>query len=299
MAHLPKLAVKQSGYDGRGYKHPHEGNVVPSVTTVLKQAAKPALVQWAVDQTAAYAVANIDSLLSRSELQGWGFLRFFHKRNPLPLEEGVDIRNYHIGVLDDAAELGNSTHAYIEAEVDPKFPYPDTSKEAENFWQMVAVWDIFRGAHTIEPVHTELTVWNKTLGYAGTLDGLWLIDGELWLLDIKTSRGLWAEHDMQLAALLNAEFMLIEQPDGTWTEEPFEFPFDKVGKLHIRPDDVENNGTPKPAYCELVEAEDLDLHWEGFKGLLTKAHATRAIQKRVLDKKNAAKAAAKEESSQQ
>lgn len=299
MAHLPKLAVKQSGYGGRGYKHPETGRVVPSVTTVLKEAAKPALVQWAVDQTAAYAVANIDSLLNRSELQGWGFLRWLHKRNPLPLTEGVELRNFHIGVLDDAAELGNSIHAWVEAEVDPVFSYPDTTLEADVFWQMVAVWDIFKSAHTIEPVYTELTVWNETLGYAGTLDGLWLIDGELWLLDIKTARGLWPEHDMQLAALLNAEFMLLEKPDGTWQQLPFDVKVDKVGKLHIRPDDTENDGTPKPAFAKLVESSDLDLHFEEFKGLLHKAHSSRAIQTRRLDEKKAAKAAIREETSQQ
>lgn len=288
----PELAVKQSGFGGRGYKHPLTGRVVPSVTTVLKAANKPAITQWAVDQTAAYAVANIDSLMSRSELQGWGFLRFFHKRNPLPLEEGTDIRNFHLGVLDDAAELGTSTHNWVEADVDMNLPFPDTTLEPDTFWQMVAVWNEFKLHHTVEPVYTELTVWNETWGYAGTLDGLWLIDGKLYLLDIKTSRNLWPEHLMQLAALRNAETMLVKQADGTWLELPFNLPIDNIGMLHIRPDDVENNGQPKPAYIELVEAEDLDLHWEAFKGLLKYKQAERAIQQRRLDEKAAAKAEA-------
>lgn len=295
----PELAVKQSGFGGRGYKHPLTGRIVPSVTTVLKAANKPAITQWAVDQTAAYAVANIDSLMNRSELQGWGFLRFFHKRNPLPLEDGTDIRNFHIGVLDDAAELGTSTHNWIEADVDPNMPFPDTTLESESFWQMVAVWNKFKSEHVIEAVYTELTVWNEIEGYAGTLDGLWLIDGKLYLLDLKTSRGIWPEHSMQLAALRNAKTMLVKQDDGTYKELPFDLDIENVGMLHIRPDDVETNGQPKPAYIELVEAQDLDLHWEAFKGLLRYKKAERAIQQRRLDEKNAAKAAKKEEEASQ
>lgn len=289
---LPELAVKQSGYGGRGYKNPFTGEIVPSVTTILKAADKPAITQWAVDQTAAYAVANIDSLMSRSELQGWGFLRFFHKRNPLPLEEGIDIRNYHQGVLNDAAELGTSMHEWMQSDVDENVPVPDVSGEPEQFWQMVEVWNQFQSEHRLECLYTELTVWSEKHGYAGTLDGLWIIDGVLTLLDIKTSRGTWPEHYMQLAALAEADYGLVKNADGEW--ERIEIPaFDDIQLLHIRPDDVENDGTPKPAYIELLPMKHQANRLRQFLGLLEYKKGERAIQDDELAEKKAQKEAAK------
>ena len=105
----PKLRVRSSGHGGSGYKHPHTGDVVPGVTTVLKRLDKPGVLQWAVDNTAAYAVANVDGLLNRTEEQGFGFLRWYWKRDPLKGDLS-DIRNYSDGVLNDAAELGTMMH---------------------------------------------------------------------------------------------------------------------------------------------------------------------------------------------
>lgn len=276
----PELAKRNSGFGGRGYQHPHNNSIVPSVTTILKAAAKPAIEQWVADQTAAYAVANIDALLTRTEMQGYNMLRWYHKRNPLPLEDGYDPRNYYLGVLNDAAELGTTMHGWIEADVDPEFVYPDVEGETDLFWQMHAVWDDWFSENIITPVMTETTVWNATLGYAGTFDCLWEINGELWFLDIKTARSLWPEHSMQLAALRNAETVLTKDNDS-WVETEWSLPDSvKFGFLHIRPDDVEYDGTPKPAYIELEPAEDLDLHWEGFQGLLQAKKAEIAIKER-------------------
>ena len=296
----PELSVKQSGFGGRGYKHPLTGQVVPGVTTITGSAHKPGLIQWVVDQTAAFAVANIDSLMNRSELQGWGFLRWYHKRNPLPLEEGSDIRNFHIGVLNDAAELGTSMHEFIEADVDDTRAFPDTTFEPAAFHQMVPVWEQFKREHTIEPIFTEATVWHAELGYAGTFDGLWIIDGKICLIDIKTSRNTWPEHFMQLAALKNATKLVVKDEAGVWQElDLAEWGIESVRIIHIRPDDTENDGTPKPAYIEMIEAEDLDLHWQGFKGLLMYKTAERALQVRRNEEKAAARAAKKEEAKSQ
>jgi hypothetical protein len=268
----PKLRVRSSGHGGSGYKHPHTGDIVPGVTTVLKKLEKPAIAQWAVDNTAAYAVANIDSLLSRTQEQGFGFLRWYWKRDPLK-DDTEDIRNYSAGVLNDAAELGTMVHDWIAAETDDNFPYPDTSMAREHFWEMVEQWNSFKSQHTIEPLHTEVTLWNKEHGYAGTADAIWNIDGKTTLVDIKTSRNTWDEHWMQLAALASCETMLIER-DGEWVEQGIEL-FENLALLHIRPSDTDKNGNPMFPFAELkfMPPSEYDDLMKAFKGLLDVTHA--------------------------
>jgi len=268
----PKLRVRSSGHGGSGYKHPHTGEVVPGVTTVLKKLEKPAIAQWAVDNTAAYAVANIDGLLSRTEEQGFGFLRWYWKRDPIK-GDMTDIRNYSNGVLNDAAELGTLAHDWIAAETDDKFPYPDITNAPDYFWEMKSEWEKWRDAHEIEPLHTEVTLWNRESGYAGTADAIWNIDGKTTLVDIKTSRNTWDEHWMQLVALAECDKMLVEV-DGEWVERDMELVED-IALLHIRPSDTDKNGNPMFPFAELKlldRSEYADL-LKGFLGLLDVTHA--------------------------
>jgi hypothetical protein len=91
----PKLRARSSGFGGSGYRIPTwlddkgQPMLVPSVTTITGVTNKPGLQQWIADQTAAYAVTHIDDLLTRTEEVGWGFLRYFWKREPKP---GEDLR---------------------------------------------------------------------------------------------------------------------------------------------------------------------------------------------------------------
>lgn len=266
---LPKRALARSGYGGRGYRPlGHKDKpVLPSVTTVLKCESKPALVQWAADQTAAFAVANAEQLLSMSDAKAWGFLRFFHKREPKdPLSEALtNMATYHTGVLSDAGSLGDSVHEWIEADLSGVTPYPSVKDRNPAFWQCVAAWNAFKAKHKIVYHRTECTVWNERDGYAGTFDLQLEIDGEMYLIDIKTSRGLYSSTWMQLAALFNAPVLLSEGEDGVdrflldWQK-----PIQKLAVIQVRPDD--DNG--KPAFCDLVEVPgDLDLHFKSFLGL--------------------------------
>jgi hypothetical protein len=269
----PTLAVRASGYGGRGYKNPITGQVVPGITTVCKYAQSGGLIQWAVDQTAAYAVANIDALLNRTEEQGWGFLRWYHKRTPKLASDPV--RNAHVGVLNDLAELGTQMHKYAEFEMTGEdFPPPIDSPEME---QMVDVWDQFVFEHNIKPLLTEVTVWGGD--YAGTFDCLWYIDGVLWLLDIKTARAVRDAHLMQLAALRDAKLYFAEDPTGDWEYVTMPVP-EKYGFLHIRPDDWKPDGTPIPRFCELVEVstEELDIYLRKFNACKVHAYADHELK---------------------
>ena len=273
----PKLRVRSSGHGGSGYKHPLTGDVVPGVTTVLKKLDKPGVLQWAVDNTSAYAVANIDSLLSRTEEQGFGFLRWYWKRDPLASDD-QDIRNYSAGVLNDAASLGTMMHDWVAAEHD-NLPYPDVTLAPEYFWQMVAEWDKWKSQHDVVPLITETTLWSHQYGYAGTADGLWMVDGKPLMLDVKTSRNIWDEHYMQLAALGACDAMLVES-DGVW-EELAVPAFTDYALLHIRPTDTDKDGNVMDPFCKLkiVDMEEIPYHFEAFLGLLAVSEAQNKVRK--------------------
>jgi hypothetical protein len=63
----PKLRIKASGYGGSGYYNPFTQERVIGVTTALGVLEKPGIPQWVADNTAAYAIANVDRLMQRSD----------------------------------------------------------------------------------------------------------------------------------------------------------------------------------------------------------------------------------------
>lgn len=244
----PKLATAQSGYGGRGYYIPGDldaagkRRVYPSVTTCLKQVNKPGLHQWISDQVAAFAVANIRYLENHTEDAGWEYLRFIWSRTPDL--QATELRTWHEGVRDDAAELGTNLHEWMDAFMDGLTDPPELdSPEAEEMAEQVELW---LERHTVEVRRSEFTIVNRRLnsaGYAGTADGWWIITchdpncvdvldskGQptgvkrccmpevdvpfVCLVDIKTSRFTWPEHGMQLAALSDADVVMREVAPG-------------------------------------------------------------------------------------
>lgn len=290
---LPALAVKNSGWGGRGYKNPvtGDGRVVPSITTVLKAESKPAIAQWAANQTAGFAVANAESLLTHSEDWGYKMLRWYYKREPKEFSQGLDLNNYHSGVLDDASNMGTWIHEYIQADVDGSdLPYPQMDDVHDMYWEMVKAWDKFKAENDVRAHHTERTVWNGDEGYAGTLDGVWEFNGNMVLMDIKSSRGLYTSTWMQLAALLNAKEMFVPKDEDSYTSlTGWQEPLTGVGVLHIRPGDWDHQNRPMDPFCRWVPAQDLDQHYRAFKGLLAYGEAQKEVRalEREREKMNA------------
>lgn len=279
---LPALAVKNSGWGGRGYKNPvtGDGRIVPSITTVLKAESKPAIAQWAADQTAGWAVANAEQLLTHSEDWGYKMLRWYYKREVTEFDSNLQIHNYHQGVLSDASEMGSWLHEYIQADVDGSdLPYPDMDDVPQAYWDMVEAWNGFKAEHDVRAHFTERTVWSGELGYAGTMDGIWEFDGKLCLMDIKTSRGLYTSTWMQLAALWNAKEMFVPQEDDTYASlTGWQAPLEGVGVLHVRPTDWNTKNEQMDPFCRWVPAQDLDAHFRAFKGLLAYGEAQRDVR---------------------
>lgn len=160
-------------------------NLVPSVTTILKAAAKPGLVNWQILQ-AVYAVMND------------------------PGKEGETLDDKVVRVLQEerqqdqerqqAADRGTQLHASLEAMLKGE-PVPD----ADFPW----IFPAFAHLKTMCPktLETEFVVIGQ--GYAGRVDFAGHSPESMWLVDFKTAKKLpkersWPEHRLQLSAYAEA-----------------------------------------------------------------------------------------------
>ena len=190
------------------------GEEFESVTTILKGIPKEALIGWAANVTADAAIeaaktGALEKLIEQDEAGARKFLTQarFTKR-------------------DDAADAGSLIHRAIEAHIlgaeAPVVPITlrasmDTFHQFEAEYQ--PVWEA-----------SEATVYNRTDGWAGTLDAICVIGGRRIILDVKSGKNAYPEHAVQLNAYARGEF--IGLPDGT--EHPMP-ELDGAAVLHLRP----------------------------------------------------------------
>lgn len=234
--------------EGRAYRHPVTGERYPSVTTVLKLVDKSGLAQWAADQAMLWAAENWQFLGRRSEEQAFNAGRYRWK----------DIR-------DERAEVGTGVHETIEALHKGSWNFPALTDEQAAIMKQ---WEILNETHTIEPILSEFTMFDTETGYAGTADGYWRVtcnhDGPthlgkpagvpvLTLVDVKTSRSHWPEHDYQLGALWSAPDWALEVADMEWEITPRR-PIETAAIIHLRADKA-----------EIIEVPALDLQASVFR----------------------------------
>lgn len=182
-----------------------------SVTTILNALNKPALPKWAANSVAEYALRQwslISTLLNEER-----------EAEALDLLKGSPWRE-----KEKAASTGTLVHEAVEAYVAGiDSMSPTTDKHVNQF----ELW-----LQNFKPtiIENEVTIFNRTYNYAGTLDLLVDMDTDIWLIDVKTGKGIYPEYAMQVAAYANGEF--IGRHNGRET------PLPKVTRgaiLHLRP----------------------------------------------------------------
>ena len=126
---------------------------------------------------------------------------------------------------DRKAGIGTSVHAALEALVQGAIPdLADFPEEQQPYLQAICGWWL---AEQPEPIDQEFIVAHPTLNYAGRVDLLIEIEGEKWLVDLKTSNKLSPKfhHQMGLYALAmdacgygrpDRLALLHALPDGEW-----------------------------------------------------------------------------------
>jgi hypothetical protein len=165
-----------------------DGEKVDGVTTLIGQGIpKPALINWAGNTTAAYAVDH------------WTRL----DRMP-PAQRLEELRAAKYKERDEAARRGTEVHKLADRIIHGQsVDVPEAL--ADHVDSYVRFCDLYEPI----PVLTEFTVGNRRWGYAGTSDLVVEIRGRRYIVEIKTSRsGIYGEAALQLAGYRYAEFYL-------------------------------------------------------------------------------------------
>ena len=215
----PALA-HQTAY-GRMYSRKLDGlPEVPSITTVIGQASM-SLDGW-VGHMAATAVTRDDRL---PEAVG----------NAAKLRTVArDASNAAEVYRNSAAERGDRVHTYCEQVALRALGRPHAAAEArealleKDEGAFASRFDDWWDQYRVEPIAAEVTIWNHTVGYAGTLDLVARIGGRLCLIDYKTKgtdrdgrvKALDPKVVMQLAAGYKAEEVVVDAAAGTWEPWP-------------------------------------------------------------------------------
>lgn len=189
---------------------------VPSITTVIAQ-EKMDMDGW-IGHMAATAVIQDERL--------GGSVGNSAKLKALARQASSAAARYR----DAAAARGDRVHQYCEQIALRALGQSHQAAQArealaENGEEAFAGrFDEWWEQYQVQPLAAEVTVWNSTIGYAGTLDLVATIGGRLCLIDYKT-RGTDREGRvkpldpkviMQLAAGAKAEEMVVDAAAGTW-----------------------------------------------------------------------------------
>ncbi|MBE1513943.1 PD-(D/E)XK nuclease family protein [Nesterenkonia halotolerans] len=207
---------------GRMYSRSTSGSPeVPSITTVISQEHKD-MTGWAGhmatselvnDQRLAAAVGSPAELKRLARQASSAAERF----------------------RDAAAARGDRVHHYAEQVALRALGLAETTQAARAALQehretrFADRFDEWWSLYGVTPLAAEVTVWNHTLGYAGTLDLVAEIGGRTCIIDFKTkgltrdgrSKPLNESVVMQLVAGMKGEEMLVDAAAGEWTPWPY------------------------------------------------------------------------------
>lgn len=227
----PSKPTRTDSRSGRFYDITHSDGTTgryPSVTTILSAISKPALIPWAAKEERLACMETAADLHAETGMQQLPRSMYL-----LALDQRLGKTKAHLKALAKAAEIGTQAHAAVEWSLrlqqlgiaaGPKPPMVEGAELAFRSWQTWAQ------AVELEPVLVEQCVWSRTHEYAGTLDlvarlrasallallqqqgpvaptlAAWLEGRDMVtaVIDLKTSKSIYAEHALQTAAYIRA-----------------------------------------------------------------------------------------------
>lgn len=183
------------------YKTP-EGEF-PRVTSILKVVGTgtEGLIKWSANEERK-ACLEAAGKIDRRQAASWSDREFVEE-----VEKRLGPARQHQRLVSKAADIGTAAHEMVawtlrgEAGV-PQGDKPEVSDKSE--WAFMAWEDWWKGSG-LKIVRVEQPVWDPELGYAGTIDAVVEHpDRGLGVIDLKTSKGIYDTHHLQVAAYAHA-----------------------------------------------------------------------------------------------
>lgn len=167
----------------KSHRFKKDGEWIPSVTSFLNIIAKRALIQWAANMAADYLL----DLLREGE--------------PITAQMIQEARYKHKDIKKEAADTGSQVHEWAENYIKTgKIELPKDQDVRRGIKAFLTWID----QHKVVFKSSERVVYSKDHHYVGILDAEAEIDGKLYLIDFKTSKGYYPEFDLQVAAYQRA-----------------------------------------------------------------------------------------------
>lgn len=176
-----------------------KGESFPSVTTVQRQQAKPALIYWSAKMVAEH-VGGLCELVEAERMTTTQLLTV--------LKDTDKLKGVPWSKRDDKADIGTTVHAVADlinsgGVVDPGAFSLDVAPYIRAYIDWFGRW-------TPDIEALEATVYNRRHNYAGTFDAIATfpsMGGRKLLVDFKSSSATYPEHAVQMAAYRHAEFI--------------------------------------------------------------------------------------------
>lgn len=173
-----------------GTKHKFGG-----VTGVLGIIAKPALVNWAASEAAKNAEKALVARLGGK------------KSAKITLTEKwiseviAESKKKHEKIKDEAAGVGTKCHEYFDKFIRGE-ELPDVTNE---IWPAIKAFRVWFESSNLSLVAGDTDVASLAYEYGGALDAIAVDEhGDFVLVDFKTSKGVYSEYGLQVAAYANA-----------------------------------------------------------------------------------------------
>ena len=130
------------------------------------------------------------------------------------------------------------------------------AKYSQIVWEMILKFSDFWKTHKPELISSEQFVWSDEHKFAGTADIVCKMNGEVWLIDIKTSNSVHKSYDLQLASyakgLEESRGIKIDRTAILWL------------KSHTRGPSKQKNVIQGKGW-KLLQIDEIDKNFELFK----------------------------------
>jgi hypothetical protein len=235
--------VVELGFDDRLHSYrvgkDPETELIPSVTQTMDVISKPALIPWALKEGVEWLAGNL--FFDRETKHK----NIFHTKGM-----GIDfltkgIKGAYRNTSTSAINIGSITHKWVEEAIRWKLeggdpPLMPKQKEAQTAIEAFRAWV---SENEVEWHSAERKLYHRTYKYAGTVDAVATINGEHCVIDWKTSKAVYPEYYLQVAAYAKA----VEDMDGVEIDSAYILRCDK-----------------KTGKFECVRSENFELDFDAF-----------------------------------